>query len=391
MRLRKAAGKARFAVVAVETTGFSSHDRIVEFACVTVVDGEVVDEYETLVQPGRDPGPAYLHGVTSDMLLAAPTFTDVVGDIGDRLDGSVLVAHNIGFVVRTLVREVELAGSVSFAPGRGLCTYRSTGQKLGAAAAEVGLPEPVHAALADARIVASLLVEHGTRGRCLPAAWSSAVPASGVTVRRPGSPPRRGSLHQLAVTSRWPGFLNKKTLLYLDAVDRCLDDGVLSPEEDAWLDSTAYALGLSADDRARLHRHYFVVLVSQFLADGQVSATEQGLADRAAAALGLEPGTPFDQAPGLLVLPAGSAVCFVGKPRTSGPVDEGVMLRQIAELAGLRITKAVSRACDAVVAVNGTPRSVRVWSARRLGVPVISSREFLDATAVPVLALPAVR
>ena len=385
MRLRKPAKPVRFAVVGVEATGFSLRDRIVEFACVTVVDGAVVDEYETLLQPGRDPGPVCLHGVTPDMLLAAPLFADVIGDIGDRLDGSVLVAHNLDFVVRMLAREAALAADVSFDQGRGLCTYRSTGQKLGAAAAVAGLPEPEHAALADARIVASLLVEYGTRGRCRPAVWSSEVPASGVTVRRPGSAARRGSLHQLAVTARWPGFLDRRTLLYLDAVDRCLDDGVLSPEENAWLDSTAYALGLCADDRVRLHRHYFVVLISQFLQDGRLSDVETGLADRVASALGLELGPAPVPDTGLPVLAPGSAVCFVGSPRAFDVVDNGLSLFQTADLAGLRITKTVSKGCAAVVSVNRTSHSARVWAARKLGVPVISVREFLAASSVPTL------
>ena len=339
MLLRAVAGPARFTVVGVEVTGFSSLDRIIEFACATVVDGAVVDEYETLLQPGRVPGPAYLHGVPSDMLLASPSFADVVGDIGARLDGSVLVAHNIGFVVRMLVREVELAGVVSFDPGRALCTYRTTGQKLAAVAADAGLPEPVHAALADARIVASLLVRHGTRGRCLPAAWSSAVPASGVTVRRPGSPPRRGSLHQLAVTSRWPGFLNMAPLLYLDALDRCLDDGVLSPEEDARLDAAAYALGVCADDRARLHHRYYSVLANQFLAGRPLSDAANDVSDRVASALGLTPAAPLASVPDPLVLPPGAAVCFVGNPRTAGFVDDGLMLRRNVTQAGFAYHK----------------------------------------------------
>ena len=55
MRVRQRQ-EPRLAVVNVETTVFSRYDRIVEFACVTVVDGAVAEEYETLIQPGRDPG-----------------------------------------------------------------------------------------------------------------------------------------------------------------------------------------------------------------------------------------------------------------------------------------------------------------------------------------------
>ena len=90
------AGKARshskaerFAVIDTETTGFSKHDRVVEIACVTVVGGEIVDEYDTLVQPHRDLGAVHVHGITPEMVQAAPTFDQVLPDIAERIDGAV--------------------------------------------------------------------------------------------------------------------------------------------------------------------------------------------------------------------------------------------------------------------------------------------------------------
>jgi hypothetical protein len=48
----------RFVVVDVETTGVLNSDRIVEVAAVTLSpNGQVVDEWDTLVNPGRDVGP----------------------------------------------------------------------------------------------------------------------------------------------------------------------------------------------------------------------------------------------------------------------------------------------------------------------------------------------
>ena len=71
----------------------------------SIVDGAVVEEYETLIQPGRDPGPVHVHGITPEMLQSAPRFEEVAGDIATRLDGAVLVAHNISFDVRMLCQE----------------------------------------------------------------------------------------------------------------------------------------------------------------------------------------------------------------------------------------------------------------------------------------------
>ena len=54
----------RIAVIDVETTGLFSADRVVEVAVVTIDrDGAIVDEFECLTNPMRDPGPTWLHGL----------------------------------------------------------------------------------------------------------------------------------------------------------------------------------------------------------------------------------------------------------------------------------------------------------------------------------------
>ena len=153
-------GGTRFAVVDTETTGFSRRDRIVEFACVTISEGQVVDEYESLLQPDRDPGPVHVHGITPTMLESAPAFEAVAADIAVRLDGAVLVAHNISFDLRMLSQEVERVRGMHLDVGAGVCTYRLTGEKLAVAAERAGLSPPDHSALTDARVAAELLLIH---------------------------------------------------------------------------------------------------------------------------------------------------------------------------------------------------------------------------------------
>ncbi|MCY4104687.1 MAG: exonuclease domain-containing protein [bacterium] len=109
--IKPGARMERFAVLDTETTGFARSDRIVEIALLTVVAGEVVDEFDTLVQPGRDPGPVHVHGITPAMLQAAPRFADLARDIAARLNGSVIVAHNIHFDLRMLRGEFERIGA----------------------------------------------------------------------------------------------------------------------------------------------------------------------------------------------------------------------------------------------------------------------------------------
>lgn len=375
----------RLAVVDVETTGFSRHDRVVEFACVTVVDGAVVDEYETLIQPNRDPGPVHVHGITPDMLQTAPQFDAVAGDIASRLDGAVLVAHNISFDIRMLRQEAQLLKGTDFDPGEGLCTYQLTRQKLALAAADAGLPEPNHTALTDARTVALLVDLHAPRGtlRTLrTASWAPHVTASGVTTRRPDAPPRRGSLHQAAARTRWPGSPEDSTALYLDALDRCLDDGVLEDHERVWLDRTASNLGLNTPDRARLHRQYFDLLIQQILADGIVTESEQQLAEQVASALALGPADirVTEQTADRVELGAGTRVCFTGEAIVDGNLANRALLEKIATLAGMQPLNSVTKKCDVLVAADPLSQSGKARTARDRGIPIISVQDFLDAT-----------
>lgn len=90
------------------------------------------------------------------MVQSAPRFADVVHDIAVRLDGAVLVAHNIHFDLRMLRQEFDRIAAAEFDAGEGICTYRLTRKKLSVAAAEAGLGATSHTALGDARAAAAI-------------------------------------------------------------------------------------------------------------------------------------------------------------------------------------------------------------------------------------------
>ncbi len=104
---------AGWAVVDVETTGFHPRQaRVVSVAALAVGDdGNVEGSFATLLNPGVDPGPTHVHGLTSDMLEGQPTFGEVVDQLGAVLAGRTLVAHNVGFDYAFLANEAELAGA----------------------------------------------------------------------------------------------------------------------------------------------------------------------------------------------------------------------------------------------------------------------------------------
>ncbi|MEU2618987.1 DEDDh family exonuclease [Streptomyces sp. NPDC007157] len=125
-----------YAVVDVETTGLARDDRIIS-AAVYRLDGrgEVEDHWYTLVNPERDPGPVWIHGLTSEVLEGAPLFTDIAEEFAARLDGRVLVAHNAVFDWQMIAREYARAKSEPPVKQR-LCTI--------ALSKELGLPLPNH-------------------------------------------------------------------------------------------------------------------------------------------------------------------------------------------------------------------------------------------------------
>ncbi|WP_349270553.1 DNA polymerase III subunit epsilon [Mycolicibacterium parafortuitum] len=104
---------AGWAVVDVETSGFRpGQARVVSVAALALSDdGNVEKSLYSLLNPGVDPGPTHVHGLTAEMLEGQPTFADVVTDLSEVLRGRTLVAHNVGFDYAFLTAEAELVGA----------------------------------------------------------------------------------------------------------------------------------------------------------------------------------------------------------------------------------------------------------------------------------------
>lgn len=152
-----------YAVVDVETTGLARDDRIVS-AAVYQLDarGEVQDHWYTLVNPQRDPGPVWIHGLTSEVLADAPLFPQIVPELSRRLAGRVLVAHNAMFDWSMIAREYARAEAKAPVRQR-LCTIALSKElrlplpnhKLESLAAHYGVVQQrAHHALDDARVLA---------------------------------------------------------------------------------------------------------------------------------------------------------------------------------------------------------------------------------------------
>ena len=94
-----------FVVVDLETTGGSCHDcRITEFGAVKIHGGEIVGEFQSLVDPGQ-PIPraiSALTGITDAMVSTRPPVEAVLPTFLEFCRGAALVAHNAGFDISFL-------------------------------------------------------------------------------------------------------------------------------------------------------------------------------------------------------------------------------------------------------------------------------------------------
>ncbi|WP_310397232.1 exonuclease domain-containing protein [Hymenobacter sp.] len=155
-----------YAIVDLETTGGQpTQDRITEIA-IYVHDGEkIVDEYATLLNPGRSIPPfiTQLTGITNDMVSDAPKFHEVARRVVEMTAGCVFVAHNVRFDYSFLKKEfADLGYNYS---RKTLCTVRLSrslipGQpsySLGKLCQSIGIPlEGRHRAAGDAHATALL-------------------------------------------------------------------------------------------------------------------------------------------------------------------------------------------------------------------------------------------
>ncbi|WP_343861491.1 exonuclease domain-containing protein [Aliiglaciecola litoralis] len=89
-----------YAVVDIETTGGrANHHGITEIGIAKVIGNQVVDTWQTLINPQRHIPQkiTQLTGIDNDMVADAPLFVEIADKLKDYLAGCVFVAHNVNF------------------------------------------------------------------------------------------------------------------------------------------------------------------------------------------------------------------------------------------------------------------------------------------------------
>ncbi|MDX1616774.1 MAG: 3'-5' exonuclease, partial [Candidatus Promineifilaceae bacterium] len=156
-----------FAAVDLETTGLNARtDAIIEVGAVIFRDGEILDEWESLVDPQRLL-PEFitgLTGITQQMVDEAPLLGSLKPTIGRLLNGRPIVGHNVGFDLAFLNEERLAVGShrLDTATLASIVLPEAGRYSLESVVSHLGLNDvakgPQHRALADARRTAAVFM-----------------------------------------------------------------------------------------------------------------------------------------------------------------------------------------------------------------------------------------
>jgi len=97
-------------VLDLETTGLSPYaSNITEIAAVKVQNGNIIDEFHTLVNP-KEPIPRFitrLTGITDHMVKDAPPIQEILPALKTFLGNHPIIAHNAGFDYNFLKHNFE--------------------------------------------------------------------------------------------------------------------------------------------------------------------------------------------------------------------------------------------------------------------------------------------
>lgn len=357
-----------FALVDVETTGLYPHsDRIVQIA-VRQVDrfGNTQNVWHSLVDPGRDPGPTHIHGITAGMLAGAPRFTVVAPVVAQLVAGRVLVAHNAVFDWGFLQAE-SLRCVVGLESSHRLCTLALarrldldvTDHKLGTLAAWARIQQQqAHSAVDDVRVLEVIflkLMTEATRGQVtLPMSVNSPAVQQPWGERAP------------AVTARWTpvGGWTEGTSL-VQGMKFVITGGTRTPRDEL------YTMGIGAGltpMNSVSGRTSFLVCNDPALATRKAStagelATSVITEDRFRTLLqSVQPGTPIGSRPVIKVTRPAAPVGRLKGCRVlvlGGPHDVSARVRDEVMAHGGRVAVNLTPTVSHLVALGAADTDIR--------------------------------
>ena len=366
----------RFCVMDVETTGVYNKDRVVEIAIVTInKQGEIVEEWETLIQPERHMGATEIHGITPTMLTQAPCFADVIGDIAERLDGAYLVGHNVSFDIRMLANEFLRHNGRFEASESYYETLRHYRMKLSEACQLEGIVTTKwHSALGDAVATAELFL------RCEPHSMMNSRAIRPVSAETPTLPSNRTLTRANCGGTPESPKTPDRLEAYMSLLEDVLEDGVITEEEREEMKLLQLAMGWSEATVESVQRQYLQQQTDKAIEDGVVDIQEQKKLAEIIEAFGFGSRIvdrrirPFKEDAGeqLIVLQGGDRITLTGEhPMITRPEMEIVLTQR-----GLTIGNFAKRYTRLLLAADIDTESGKAQKCRECGIPILPMQAF---------------
>ena len=410
----------QLAFIDLETTGFSPKkgDRIVEVAIInTDWEGNILDRFDTLINPLREVSGTEIHGLTAEMLKEAPSFSDAMDDVLFFLKDKLVVGHNLSFDLRFLEAEIErhYRHRVHF---EGLCTLQLSKtlfpnlpiRRLDALCEflDVELVSS-HSALGDCEATMELfnrmkkVTDHipnfdWKHVLARPFYIDISLAPKGQVVNRETAQDR---IH--LKKSQFREFINRlpadpksdvSTLQYLNLLDEVLVDRKLTSSEVESLMDMIQLMGLGKSQVIAIHEDYLRNLCRVYWKDHVLSESEKSDLLDVSNLLGIDQnslqrildeelqkvkneGLNQDQQ-SFSVLIQGKTICFTGALHSTlngNPIDRGFAQRLAIE-NGMIIKSGVSKGLDYLVSADPNSLSGKSLKAREYGVKVIAEPVF---------------
>jgi DNA polymerase III epsilon subunit family exonuclease len=159
-----------FCALDFETTGVNPvFDRIIEIGMIKFTLKEVLDSYETLIDP-QIPIPLQaqrIHGISDNMVNKSPLIEEVKGDLIDFLDNAIFVIQNPAFdlsFVEMFIHNDKEAKSVHLHSIDTVTLARKTwphfhNHKLGTLSTNLDIDHTCHRALSDTEVCMKVFIE----------------------------------------------------------------------------------------------------------------------------------------------------------------------------------------------------------------------------------------
>ncbi len=102
-----------YIVLDIETTGLSPiNNDIIEIAAIEIKNGKVINEFDTLINPGYSIPPfiSHLTGINNQMVCTAPYISDIIPNLVNFIGNLPIIAHNASFDMRFITHNCNKFG-----------------------------------------------------------------------------------------------------------------------------------------------------------------------------------------------------------------------------------------------------------------------------------------